>query len=171
MQAAGSSLEVNVSSLPANPLTADEFDSILLGLCWAMEDEEPSVATAAATACEKIAAMLPEPPPLALECPAPNPDDPSGSSWIPFLEAAAESERKLSLVYRDKTGNGSQRVIWPLMVDFWRKPEAIVAWCEARRDFRVFRVDRIQSLALEERYPARRQVLIAKWQLREDEEQ
>jgi len=171
MQAAGSSLEVNANSLPANPFTADEFDALLLGLCWAMEDEEPSVATAAATACEKIAALLPAPPALALDCPAPNPDDPSGSYWIPFLEAAAESERKLSLVYRDKTGSGSSRVIWPLILDEWRKPEVIVAWCEARLDFRVFRVDRIQSLELLDRFPTRRQVLIAKWQLREDEEQ
>jgi len=160
-----------VNPLPPNIFSPDEFDALLLGLCWTMEDEEPSVATAAATACEKIAAMLPEPPALELECPAPNHDDPSGSSWTSFLEAAAESERKLSLVYRDKTGSGSERVIWPLMLDSWRKPEVIVAWCESRLDFRVFRVDRIQSLALLERYPARRQVLIAKWQLREDEEQ
>jgi len=150
--------------------TPDELDALLLGLCWTMEDEEPSVATAAATAAEKIAAMLPEPPALDIPCPTPNPDDPSGAFWVPFLEAAAESETKLSLVYRDKTGSGSSRVIWPLMLDEWRKPEVIIAWCESRLDFRVFRVDRIQALELLDRYPTRRQVLIAKWQLREEVE-
>jgi predicted DNA-binding transcriptional regulator YafY len=153
-----------------NLFTADEFDSILLGLCWAMEDEEPSVAEAAVTACVKIANLLPEPAAEFIDCPAPNPDDPSGSYWIPFLESASAAETKLSLVYRDKVGNGTSRVVWPLMVDTWRDPEALVAWCETRRDFRVFRVDRIQSLAPGDRYPERRQVLIAKWQMQQDEE-
>ena len=153
-----------------NLFTTDELDSILLGLCWAMEDEEPSVAEAAVTACEKIAGLLPEPADEVIECPAPNIDDTSGSYWIPFLESVAAAERKVSLVYRDKIGNGSSRVVWPLMVDTWRKPEALVAWCETREDFRVFRVDRIQSLAPGGRYPERRQVLIAKWQMQQDEE-
>jgi predicted DNA-binding transcriptional regulator YafY len=151
--------------------TPDEFDALLLGLCWAMEDEEPSVAIAASSACEKISGLLPEPLAEPIACPNPNPDDPSGSYWVPFVESAAEAERKLSLVYRDKMGAGTERVIWPLMVDTWRDPAAIVAWCETRRDFRVFRVDRIQSLTLLERYPARRQVLIAKWQLQQEDEQ
>ena len=160
-----------MTTLSANTFTEDEFEALLLGLSWAMEDEEPSVATAATTAIQKIAAMLPEPPAMELEAPSPNPDDPTGSSWIPFLEAASESERKLSLVYRDKTGSGSSRIVWPLMLDSWRKPEVIVAWCESRRDFRVFRVDRIQSLELLERYPTSRHVLIAKWQLQQNDEQ
>jgi predicted DNA-binding transcriptional regulator YafY len=150
--------------------TPDELDSILLGLCWAMEDEEPSVADAAATACEKIATLLPEPTAALIDCPAPNPDDPTGSYLIPFLESAAEAEVKLSLVYRDKVGNGSSRVVWPLMVDTWREPAAIVAWCETRLDFRVFRVDRIQSLTPLDRYPTHRQVMIAKWQMQQDDE-
>jgi len=160
-----------VDSATSTLFTADELDALLLGLCWTMEDEEPSVATAAATACEKIAAMLPEPPAMELERPDPNPDDPSGSFWVPFLEAAAEAETRLSLTYRDKAGSGSSRVIWPLMLDSWRQPEVIVAWCETRLDFRVFRVDRIQALELLDRYPVRRQVLMAKWQLREEQEQ
>jgi predicted DNA-binding transcriptional regulator YafY len=159
-----------VNPVTSNLFTAEEFDALLLGLCWAMDDEEPSVAIAASSACEKISSLLPEPESLAIDCPAPNPDDPSGSYWIPFLDGASAAESKLSLVYRDKTGSGSSRVIWPLMVDTWRDPAAIVAWCESRRDFRVFRVDRIQSLGLLDRYPARRQVLIAKWQLQQDDE-
>ena len=150
--------------------TEEEFDSILLGLCWAMDDEESSVADAAESAIDKVAALLPEPAADTIDCPAPNPDDPSGSYWVPFLNSAAAAERSLSLVYRDKTGNGTSRVVWPLMVDTWRQPAALVAWCETRDDFRVFRVDRIQSLSLEARYPERRQVLIAKWQMQEDEE-
>ena len=153
-----------------SPFTPDEFDSLLLGLAWAMDDEEPTVAMAAATATDKIAALLPEPPTDLPACPTHNPEDRTGKYWVPFLEEVCEGECKLDLVYRDKTGAGSHRIIWPLMVDSWRQPEAIVAWCEARRDFRVFRVDRIESLSLLGRYPIRRQVLLAKWQLREEDE-
>jgi predicted DNA-binding transcriptional regulator YafY len=153
-----------------NLFTADELEAILLGLCWAMEDEEDDLAAAAATACEKVAALLPEPTTQPLDCPSPNPDDPSGASWVPFLESAADAERKLSLVYRDKAGNATARTIWPLIVDTWRDPAQLIAWCEIRLDFRAFRVDRIQSLALGDRYPARRQVLIAKWQMQQDGE-
>ena len=133
-----------------------------------MEDEEPSVANAAATALDKVSGMLPQPASEPMALPAADPDDPSGSYWVPFLDSAAEAEVKLSLVYRDKTGNGTSRIVWPLMVDTMRQPAVLVAWCETRRDFRVFRVDRIQSLALDERYPARRKVLIAKWQMQEE---
>jgi predicted DNA-binding transcriptional regulator YafY len=156
---------------PESKFTAEELESLILGACWAMEDEDDSIADAATTACEKLAAMLPEPKAGELVCPSPNPDDLTGGYWLPFLEGAAEAERKLELVYRDKMGSGTSRVIWPLIVDTWRNPAAIVAWCESRNDFRVFRVDRIQSLGLLERYPARRQILIAKWQLQQDEEQ
>ncbi len=161
-----------MSNSAAAPFTEDEFDALLLGLAWAMEDEEPSIAEAAGSAADKIAAMLPPPAALTLSCPAPNPDDPSGGYWLPFLEAASEAERKLALVYRDKTGAGTSRVVWPLMVDTWRDPAALVAWCETREDFRVFRVDRIQSLTLAggDIYPDRRQVLIAQWQMQQDEE-
>ena len=151
--------------------TDDEFDALLLGLCWAMDDEEPSMAVAAASATEKIAALLPEPADDLPPVPAINPEDRTGKQLVPFLEAVSESEHKLDIVYRDKNGAGSSRVIWPLMVDSWRQPEAVVAWCEARRDFRVFRVDRIESLSLLGRYPVRRQVLLAKWQLREEDDQ
>ena len=46
----------------------------------------------------------------------------------------------------------------------------IAAWCEHRDDFRNFRVDRIQSLALLDRYPVRRQTLLAKLQLQQDDD-
>ena len=150
--------------------TSQEFDALFLGLFWAMDDEEASVADAAESALDKLAGLLPEPTAEPIACPEPNPDDPAGAYWVPFLQSAAEAERSLSLVYRDKTGAGSSRVVWPLLVDTWRQPAALVAWCETRDDFRVFRVDRIQSLALEGRYPERRQVLTAKWQMQEDEE-
>jgi predicted DNA-binding transcriptional regulator YafY len=95
-----------------NTFTSEELEALILGACWAMEDEDDSIADAATTACEKLASMLPNPKSGVLACPIPNPDDPTGSYWIPFLNGAAEAERKLELVYRDKMGSGTSRVIW-----------------------------------------------------------
>ena len=40
----------------------------------------------------------------------------------------------------------------------------LIAWCELRRDFRTFRIDRIMSAEfLDERYPERPAALRAKW--------
>lgn len=42
----------------------------------------------------------------------------------------------------------------------------LVAWCEARQDYRHFRLDRIRSLALDsERYTPSRSQLLLQWRL------
>ena len=47
--------------------------------------------------------------------------------------------------------------------------EVLAAWCETRRDFRHFRLDRIRSAqALDEGYPKRRRLLLAEWRLEQD---
>ena len=40
----------------------------------------------------------------------------------------------------------------------------LAAWCELRQDFRHFRTDRVfEAEFLEERYPARRDILRSQW--------
>jgi predicted DNA-binding transcriptional regulator YafY len=40
----------------------------------------------------------------------------------------------------------------------------VAAWCELRRDFRHFRTDRVVDADfIDERYPARREMLRAEW--------
>lgn len=40
----------------------------------------------------------------------------------------------------------------------------LMAWCELRRDFRMFRTDRLQAIGfLDERYPERRATLRSRW--------
>ena len=54
----------------------------------------------------------------------------------------------LDLCYCDETGRETRRAIRPLGLWFWGKVWTLVAWCELRGDFRMFRIDRM--LALEE---------------------
>ena len=68
------------------------------------------------------------------------------------------------MTYGDMKGDSSLRTIWPLALGFFEEAHVVVAWCELRADFRHFRTDRIVTLvALETRYPKRRQTLLKKW--------
>lgn len=62
---------------------------------------------------------------------------------IDALEHATQARRRVQLRYRDEAGTDSTRVVRPLGLWFWGKVWTLVAWCELRQDFRMFRIDRI----------------------------
>lgn len=62
---------------------------------------------------------------------------------IDDIEGYTNSHTKIVLTYRDKEDRPSARTIRPLGLWFWGKVWTLVAWCELRDGFRVFRVDRI----------------------------
>lgn len=66
---------------------------------------------------------------------------------IDLLEKAVEKRRRLSLAYRDVEGRQTERNVRPLGLWFWGKVWTLVAWCELRNDFRIFRLDRIASMS------------------------
>ncbi len=59
------------------------------------------------------------------------------------LERAIETQTRLTLAYQTEDGTASKRTIRPLGLWFWGKVWTLVAWCELRNDFRMFRADRI----------------------------
>ena len=61
------------------------------------------------------------------------------------LREAVQAQRKVHITYCDPKNKTSQRTLRPLGCFYWGKVWTLAAWCEARRDFRSFRVDRIQS--------------------------
>jgi predicted DNA-binding transcriptional regulator YafY len=143
--------------------TQEELEAILVGLAWIAGQEESPVAEAAQRATAKIEAMLPprSAGPESVVCDSDEPLD--------IVRACIEAERRLHLDYRDAKGRPSARVVWPIELYGYDDSGMIAAWCESRNDFRNFRVDRIQSLHMLDRYPMRRQTLLAKWQLQQDE--
>ena len=66
---------------------------------------------------------------------------------IDRLDAATLSLTKLALTYRDADDNPSQRIVRPLGLTFWGKVWTLIAWCELRDDFRMFRIDRIEEVS------------------------
>ena len=95
---------------------------------------------------------------------------PSGAAAAaPHLAAvrgAMRAEVKLRLRYTDKKGAETERTVWPVALGFFGEAEVLAAWCETRRDFRHFRLDRIAAAEPSgQRYPKRRRVLLAEWRL------
>ena len=65
---------------------------------------------------------------------------------LDHLEVAANDRRRLDICYRTEDGTESERVIRPLGIWFWGKVWTLVAWCEMRNAFRMFRVDRMYNI-------------------------
>lgn len=59
------------------------------------------------------------------------------------LERAVETKTRLALAYATEDGAATTRTVRPLGLWFWGKVWTLVAWCELRNDFRMFRADRI----------------------------
>ena len=62
---------------------------------------------------------------------------------LDVLDAAIRDTVRLALVYTDEAGAKTTRCVRPLGLVFWGKVWTLIAWCELRDDFRMFRVDRI----------------------------
>lgn len=65
---------------------------------------------------------------------------------IDRIEAAVETRQRLILTYGDADNTPSERAVRPLGLWFWGKVWTLIAWCELREDFRMFRLDRITSM-------------------------
>ena len=62
------------------------------------------------------------------------------------LRQALLHEYKLKILYKDKSGRATERVVWPLTTEPYGPKGAMLCWCEKREDFRHFRFDRVQRL-------------------------
>ena len=62
-----------------------------------------------------------------------------------MLDAGIRTPTRFAIAYRDETGAETRRTVRPLGLVFWGKVWTLVAWCELRGDFRMFRVDGIAA--------------------------
>jgi predicted DNA-binding transcriptional regulator YafY len=158
--------------LPPLMFTEEELEALVLGARWVSRRAEERLGSAARNALARIAAVLPEDLREALHASTllvgPGEPEPAGEAELPALRAAIRGERKIAIRYRDGAGAETRRTIWPFALAYLDRIRIVVAWCETRRGFRHFRVDRITSLeATDARYPRRRQALLAEWRERE----
>jgi predicted DNA-binding transcriptional regulator YafY len=74
---------------------------------------------------------------------------------VDLLNAAASDRKYVEFRYTREDGQESQRQVRPLGLYFWGGVWTLASWCEMRKDFRNFRVDRMRELtALEQPFAA-----------------
>jgi predicted DNA-binding transcriptional regulator YafY len=107
-------------------------------------------------------------PPLAAHTSHPGPKDTIDMARV---RTCIRTQGKIEIVYRDEKAQDSKRIVWPIAVSYWDAVRLIVAWCELRKAFRLFRADRvIDACFLEDRYATPRSRLRAQWrkEMRDD---
>lgn len=154
--------------LPPLMLTSDEIEAAALGAQWVAGHGDAALARAAQNLIAKITAVIPDQfRPLILDSGARTPPGwkiPPDGLDVAQARASIRQGRKIALAYRDENGRESRRKVWPVVIGYLDAARMLIAWCELRRDFRTFRIDRIKHADfLDERYPERPASLRAKW--------
>lgn len=136
-------------TLPPMMLNAQEIEALRLGVRLVAEGADPGLARAARALAAKIASVTPTPPQA-------EGDDlfvftgqeaRRAAPHLPMIRKAIKGRERLTITYIDPRGTESHRDIRPLALAFGGRVWTLGAWCEARGDFRDFRVDRIVSVA------------------------
>lgn len=136
--------------LPPLMLKPEEVLAILVGSRMVQAFTDPKLARSAQLAEQKIRAILPER--LKHECDRQPYRIPVTANQEALrvthgqVRQACEDQRKLVLHYVDEHQQQSHRVVWPLGIVGLLGRWVLVAWCEARQDFRNFRFDRMLEI-------------------------
>lgn len=136
--------------IPPLMFTRDEVVALVTGARLARAWGGAAMARAAEEALIKISEILPQgvrsiADQVEIHSFAPEMTD-ALRERIDGIERAVEARLRLELSYSDAAGAPSIRVVRPLGLWFWGKVWTLVAWCELRHDFRMFRLDRIAAL-------------------------
>lgn len=154
---------------PPLMLTADEVEAVVLGSQWVLAHGDKGLARAALNVLAKVAAIVPEDlRPIiddpAVGMPPRNEKKTEDDVDVSRLREWSRKGRKLALHYIDESGRETERVVWPFMVGYVSALRVIIAWCELRQDFRIFRTDRLTKVTfLEQGYPEHSVVLRRRW--------
>ncbi len=138
--------------LPPLMFTRDEVVALVAGARLIRAWGGAGMARAAEEALVKIDAVLPPDAraragAVAVHAIPAGPIDDATRDRLDRIERAAEDRLRLTLDYADAAGAVTARTVRPLGIWFWGKVWTLIAWCELREDFRMFRVDRMTGLS------------------------
>ncbi|MGF1547703.1 MAG: helix-turn-helix transcriptional regulator [Thiotrichales bacterium] len=141
--------------IPPLMFTATEIEALMVGARMVKAWGGGQLGAGAQSVLDKVYAVIP--PELRrhlddsrMYAPSPGPQ-PARESALDTCRAAIAERRYLHLQYQRADGAISTREVKPLGLFFWGNVWTLTGWCELRRDFRNFRLDRMQQLTLLER--------------------
>lgn len=138
--------------LPPVMFDPDELEAIALGINMVNSWTDERFSEKANNALEKIQAVLPEN--LLGEMQQLATHSVTSRAKIPWEVSFSEvrecirGKRKISFSYTDVNEKKSRRTVRPLALVFFGPVWLVVSWCEKRRDFRNFRLDRMKNMKI-----------------------
>lgn len=139
--------------VPPVMFSRGEISALVIGARLVEAWGGAAMARAASEALAKITAVVPAETARAADCTVIHafrmPDlDTGARERLDLLDVAIRDTTRLKLIYTDEAGAKTERFVEPLGLVFWGKVWTLIAWCELRDDFRMFRVDRIETVEL-----------------------
>ena len=140
------------SEVPPLMFTREELEALVVGARFTSAFAGQRLSSAARQALIKVDAVLPEDLRRRTErsrvfAPTTRARD-AERARLDDLHRAIDARRVVSFRYVKEDGTPSERTVEPLCLAFWGRSWTLGAWCHARKDFRNFRVDRIDALAV-----------------------
>jgi len=136
--------------LPPVMFDPDELEAIALGISMVRTWTDERFAEKAASALEKVQAVLPAN--LLNDMQQLATSSEYSKAKIPWkvdfseLRDCIRNRQKILFDYTDLKENTTSRSVRPLALTFFGPVWLLLAWCEDRRDFRNFRLDRIRNM-------------------------
>jgi predicted DNA-binding transcriptional regulator YafY len=134
--------------LPAITFTFEQLDALAIGLSFVEAAGDTSLSQAAREVRAKLQASLPEPEKRKLENAPMFASRRQGRAdpRLKIVRSAIRNTQVLRLHYSDRAGMLSDRRVRPLAIWAFTDGWLFVGWCELRKDFRAFRLDRISLI-------------------------
>jgi len=137
-------------SLPPISLSDEEMDALAFGARLVESTADENLAQAARQAFAKIEAISGNRKKRGVNSPqlfsGKSRLNEKDANVLGALRRAVDKCRYVDIDYVDFKGETSTRRIRPLGLVFWGRSWTLASWCELRKGFRVFRIDRIQEL-------------------------
>lgn len=137
-------------TLPPVALTRDELEALRYGVQLVAAAADPALARAATSLRAKIAAVTPDagrdsgPDTFVFS----SAEAARAAPHLGIIRRAIREHERLWLRYAPPSGRVTERLVRPLNLEFWGRAWTLTAWCEDRRDFRVFRIDLASAIEL-----------------------
>lgn len=136
--------------LPPLMFDVDELEALVLGARVVQAYADPALARAADSALAKVELVLPEKlrrGMAARHLIVPALHHRRGPGFpLGLVREAVRTKLRLTFDYVDRQAGSSSRTVRPLGLAFWGKVFSLATWCELRKDFRSFRVDRMTNV-------------------------
>lgn len=135
--------------LPPLMFTGEEIEALVLGARMVETWGDPDLVKAAREALSKIETVLPDRLKARVGNSAlfsvPFDFDRERDERLALLRSSIRERRKVRFSYTRGDKGKSTRTVRPLCLAFMAPTWTLCAWCELRKDFRTFRLDRMRS--------------------------